>query len=133
MKKDSITITFINEEKTSVIHPHENILQAALKKGIEIRHKCGGKGSCTTCKIKVRLPKEHALEHPSFLLQGDSISLPSLVERRFLGEEQLKSGYRLACQTKVMKEIAVDTIEDPLKALIRGQLEALREEEKDSF
>lgn len=119
-------ITFINENKIGLIKPYESILQAALKQNIDIRHKCGGKGSCTTCKIKIRVSEQTA-----YGTEKSPVSAPSRIERRLLGELQLQNGFRLACQTKVHQNIQVETIEDPLKAIIRRQLQALKETEED--
>ena len=95
----------------------ENILQAAIKNRIYIKTRCGGKGSCTACKVQV--------------LTSDSLlSLPSPQEIRMIKEEDLVAGYRLACQTRIYGPVEVAIPEDSWKATVNRQLEALNEEKR---
>ncbi|GAA0351105.1 2Fe-2S iron-sulfur cluster-binding protein [Bacillus horti] len=115
-------ITFTSDNKQIQCKQSETILQVAIRESLEVRHKCGGKGSCTTCKIKVIGQS-----------QG-KVSSPTQIEHKLLGEIQLENGYRLACQTKALEgDIYIERIEDPLKALIRRQLEANKNENKNEI
>jgi len=69
----------------------ETILDALQKKGVELEGDCGGLGKCGKCKVKVL----------------SSIGSPSKVERELLSEEELKQGIRLACRTKIEKDLVI--------------------------
>ena len=61
------------------------ILSAAQNVGEDIDAVCGGKGRCGKCKVKAF---------------GD-ISDITEEEKRFFTEDELASGWRMACRTKV--------------------------------
>lgn len=54
--------------------------------------------------------------------------MPEAKEIRKLGD-WINSGYRLACQARAVSAVTVDIPEDPLKAAIRKQLAAQRQNE----
>lgn len=64
---------------------NETLLAAALRSDVEIRHVCGGKGQCGTCRVEV--------------LSGDAFTPVTDPERKWLGEKA-GAGWRLACQTR---------------------------------
>jgi ferredoxin len=66
---------------------NETLLAAALRSDVEIRHVCGGKGECGTCRVEV--------------LAGDALTPVTDPERKWLGEKA-GAGWRLACQTKAL-------------------------------
>ena len=104
-------VTFKPDDKRLKFKPGTTILEIAKQGRVYIKHKCGGKGSCLTCKVEVI-----GLEH---------VSKPNLIEERKLGSTLLEQGNRLACQTKVFDEVIVEIPEDPLKKAIRKQLESI--------
>lgn len=65
---------------------HENILESALKAGIDISHSCGGMGTCGTCRIIIR-------EGLDLLPRRNELEQEMASDRNFSPEE------RLACQT----------------------------------
>jgi uncharacterized 2Fe-2S/4Fe-4S cluster protein (DUF4445 family) len=69
----------------------KTVLEVARKIGVDINSICGGKGLCSKCRIIVRDGKER-------------LSAPSEAEKSFLSEDDLKGGFRLACQTAVTDE-----------------------------
>lgn len=93
------------------------LLAAAIKAKVNLSHKCGGKGSCTTCKVKVLTPQ--------------ACTPLSQKEIKMISVSQRTEGFRLACQTKVISDCQVDVPESPLQALIRRQLEAQRNKTHD--
>lgn len=104
----------VENKRTEVtIHNGHTILRAAKQGRVVLKHKCGGKASCTTCKVEI---KDQA-----------NISPPLPIEEMRLGEENIKNGYRLSCQTKVYGKVEVKMPEDPFKARIR---ELLKQQEK---
>ena len=84
------TITFITNNAKVVTAPeNSNLLRISLREKGGIPFKCGG-GLCGTCRCRI----ESGLEHT------DAVK-PK--ERNHLTEEELSQGYRMACQTFIMK------------------------------
>jgi 2Fe-2S ferredoxin len=109
-----IEVSFLPDNKKVLVRPGVTILDASRKAKVQIRTRCGGKAACLMCKVIV--------EDQSGLLpmnQNERLKLGGLQEQ----------GYRLACQAKVSGAVKVTLPEDPLKAAIRKQLEAQRQEE----
>ena len=89
-----IQITFLsNQNMTVSAADGANLLRTSLREKGGIPFKCGG-GLCGTCKCLI----EKGIEHT------DAIK-PK--ERKHLTEEEIASGYRMACQTFVNGDIEV--------------------------
>lgn len=89
-----IQITFLsNNAKVVSAAEGGNLLRISLREQGGIPFKCGG-GLCGTCKCLI----ETGLEHT------DAVK-PK--EKKHLSEEEMKQGYRMACQTFVTGDIAV--------------------------
>ncbi|HYE92540.1 MAG TPA: ASKHA domain-containing protein, partial [Terriglobales bacterium] len=71
-----------------------SILRAAHAHGIDIDAVCGGRGRCTSCRVK-------------FL--GGAVPPATLGDRVQLGDDLVRDGYRLACQCAVSEPITVQT------------------------
>ena len=99
--------------KSVIIREGQTILRAAKQGRVELRHKCGGKASCTTCKVLIH--------------DQTGISAPREIEIMRLGEEHIARGMRLSCQTHVLKTVTATIPEDPYKARIRALLKEQRE------
>jgi uncharacterized 2Fe-2S/4Fe-4S cluster protein (DUF4445 family) len=71
----------------------KTIFDIARENGVAIRSECGGKGICGKCKIIV----------------GDLKAVSALTsgEENHLTEEDICEGYRLACLTRVQKDLVV--------------------------
>ena len=97
-----IQITFLSNNAKVVNAPEGgNLLRISLREQGGIPFKCGG-GLCGTCKCRV----ESGLEHT------DAIKAK---ERRHLSDEELKQGWRMACQTFVNGDIAVSWLSRDIK------------------
>ncbi|MFS0820732.1 2Fe-2S iron-sulfur cluster-binding protein [Bacillus sp. 1P02SD] len=94
------------------IQSGHTILRAAKQGRVALRHKCGGRASCTTCKV--------------FIENQEGVSSVVDIERYKLGEDSISEGMRLSCQTKVYATTSVNIPEDPYKARIRKLLEQQR-------
>ncbi|TCS84131.1 2Fe-2S ferredoxin [Tepidibacillus fermentans] len=114
----SETIIFFHDYKKIEIKPGITILKAAIRANVHLAHKCGGRGACLTCKVKVDDPT--------------AVSPPTNSERQKLGSALLQQGMRLGCQAKIIKSLKVEIPEDPLKAVIRKQL-AKQKEDQENF
>jgi uncharacterized 2Fe-2S/4Fe-4S cluster protein (DUF4445 family) len=73
----------------------KTVWEALLKEDVELESDCGGLGKCGKCKIKVI----------------SSIGKPTKEERELLDEEELRQGIRLACRTKIKKDLVIYTEE----------------------
>jgi ferredoxin len=69
----------------------ESILSAALRAGVPIRHDCGGRGRCGTCRLQIVSGTLTAITEPERLHLGD-----------LLGQR-----WRLACQARPLGEVHV--------------------------
>lgn len=88
------TITFITNAGKVVTAPENtNLLRISLREKGGIPFKCGG-GLCGTCRCLI----EQGIENT------DAVK-PK--ERNHLSEEDLKNGYRMACQTFVLGDVSV--------------------------
>lgn len=78
------------------------VSEAANEAGLSLHLPCGGRGSCGKCRVSV--------------LAGE-VSEPTASERAALSAEELDSGVRLACQTRLLGDA---TIELPPEARVIG-------------
>lgn len=85
-----------------------DLLSAAQKAGVDLVAVCGGMGLCGTCMVR--------------LLQGELSPLTS-VEERFLDKEQIKHGYRLACQANLLSNVRIEITPDALPVSQRIQID----------
>jgi len=91
----------------------KTVLEAAQKIGVNISSICGGKGFCGKCRVIVRHGEEH-------------LSTASQAEKRVLSEDDLRSGFRLACRANVagkgtiVVEVPRESQVDQQRILLRG-------------
>jgi len=90
-------VTFEPDGKTVTAEQGITITKAAASAGISINSPCGGEGRCGKCKVVVN---------------ARNIEPPNELEEKSLPEEELNSGYRLACQTLVTDDMTVTIPED---------------------
>ena len=89
-----ISVTFItNANKVLTAPENSNLMRVSLRGQGGIPFKCGG-GLCGTCKCRI----ESGLQHT------DAVK-PK--ERKHLSDDDLRAGFRMACQTFVNGDIAV--------------------------
>lgn len=87
----------INDQEVE-IEKGRSVLAASMKGGIKHMHLCGGRGLCSTCRVRVVEGGEH-------LSPMETYELVSL-----RGHLSFAVNVRLACQTKVMGPARVETI-----------------------
>lgn len=87
-----IDIAFLPAGRSVAVEPGTTILKAAHAHGVEITATCGGRGRCTSCRVK--------------FLAGP-IPPPTIMDQLQLGEDLVREGYRLACQTPTTEAITV--------------------------
>jgi ferredoxin len=80
------TVVYEPSGAVAAVGPAETLLAAGLGAGVDIRHDCGGKGICGTCRVEV-------------LEGGAAMSEVTAPERKHLAE-LVGAGWRLSCQTR---------------------------------
>ncbi len=85
-----------------------SILDAARKAGVEILATCGGNGTCHACRI--------------LLIHGPATP-PSAEEAGYFSAEEIRKGYRLACQTIPTEDCIIEIPSSSLSTLQRLQVE----------
>ena len=83
-------LIFQPEGKRTQAVEGKTILDAAKDLGVQIQSICGGRGTCGKCRVIIRDGREN-------------LSKPSESELRFLSEEELDEGFRLACQAIILR------------------------------
>jgi ferredoxin len=92
-----IEVTFLTNGDKKVIAPaNSNLLRVSLREQGGIPFKCGG-GLCGTCRCRI----ESGIEHT------DAVK-PK--ERKHLSEDDLRAGYRMACQTFLNGNVSVSWV-----------------------
>lgn len=69
-----------------------SVLTALHDAGIDVTATCGGRGRCTSCRIK---------------FVAGAVPPPTIADEIQLGDEQVRDGYRLACQCRLAESAAV--------------------------
>ena len=93
-----VTVVFEPEGRKVVVPSGSTVFYAAKEAGIGIRSECGGKGYCGKCKIIIK--------------NSEAVSKVTEAERRHLLKSEIDLGYRLACQTVVLRNVVVMIPED---------------------
>ena len=88
----------------------ETVLEALRRSEVEIESDCGGLGKCGKCRVKVHT----------------AIGPPSKEARTLLHPDELKQGIRLACRTKIEKDLTItvgdmETGDDYVQILKSGE------------
>lgn len=86
----------INDEKDLLVRGGNPLLFTLMEQGIFIPSACGGKGTCSYCKVQVH--------------DGGGPVLPT--ETPYLSPEELKAHVRLSCQVKVKNDLNIEIPEE---------------------
>ena len=88
---EQVELKFEGEENRSgLVAVGSYLFDAARRLGIEVQDECGRRGECDSCALKIT--------------QGSELlSKPTAAETTQLGEQRIKDGERLSCQTKLEK------------------------------
>jgi len=94
----AVPLTFVTDpndpsaRRTLTVAPGTTILKAAHAGGVDITATCGGRGRCTSCRVKflVGLPPP-----------------PTIMDEVQLGDDLVREGYRLACQCVLNEAVTV--------------------------
>jgi uncharacterized 2Fe-2S/4Fe-4S cluster protein (DUF4445 family) len=88
-----VTIVFEPEGKNVKTSRGKSVFQAIKEAGVGIRSECGGKGLCGKCKVIIK--------------NSDAVNKLTEAEKKRLSQSEINSGYRLACQTKILRKATV--------------------------
>lgn len=111
---DKVAIRFQPQRAEIAVERGQSVLDAALSGKVVISHKCGGHGSCGTCKV---------------LVESKTGLLPlTKLEMRHLTDLKIAEGFRLACQCTLTGPATVTVPEDPLRRVVRELLAVQRDE-----
>jgi uncharacterized 2Fe-2S/4Fe-4S cluster protein (DUF4445 family) len=106
--KPVYTVNFQPVGKRIEVEKDQSLLSAAQSGGIAIASLCGGIGVCDSCKI--RLVNGRLSEH-------------SLEETALFSDDELKAGFRLACQSFPLSDLTIEIPPESLTAPQRLQIE----------
>ncbi len=84
-------IAFMPAGVTCVAEKGLSVFEAAAQIGVVVPTECGGKGTCGRCRVVLPAP----------------VRPPTYFERSFIPKEDLARGVRLACRTRVDREMTV--------------------------
>lgn len=82
-------VKFLPHQKELTVNDGDNLIHAAMEAGVHINASCGGEGLCGKCRVIIE--------------QGD---IEGGISEK-LSDEDLKKGYRLACQTAIKSDLIV--------------------------
>ena len=86
----------VNDQKKLVVEGGRPLLSTLMGQGIFIPSACGGKGTCSYCKVKV--------------LEGGGPVLPT--ETPYLSPDERNTHVRLSCQVKVKDNLKIEIPEE---------------------
>jgi uncharacterized 2Fe-2S/4Fe-4S cluster protein (DUF4445 family) len=78
--------------RTLSVAPGTTVLRGAHEHGVDIEAICGGRGRCTSCRVK--------------LVEG-TLPPPTLADEVQLGDDLVRDGYRLACQWRLDQPVTL--------------------------
>jgi uncharacterized 2Fe-2S/4Fe-4S cluster protein (DUF4445 family) len=87
-----IPVVVLPDRRTVDVEPGASLLRAAHAQGIDVTATCGGRGRCTSCRVKV----VEGVPPP-----------PTINDELQLGSDLVREGYRLSCQLAVTEPLVV--------------------------
>ncbi len=112
-KMEVYTVDFEPVGRRGQCQSNESLLVCARRVGIGINSVCGGQGTCWSCKVQV--------------LSG-VVSEPTSSDREAFSSQELKDGWRLACQTYPAGDCKLSVPPESMSTAQRTQVEGLEKE-----
>jgi len=106
MPDRQVRVTFQPRGRVAFALPGTKILEVAARAGLAIDTPCGGTGTCGKCRVQI----------------VDGTGPPTEADRRVFDGDELRDGWRLACQAEVRTESVVRV---PERSLFAGQHQIL--------
>jgi uncharacterized 2Fe-2S/4Fe-4S cluster protein (DUF4445 family) len=88
----TVLLTVLPDNRRLQVESGTTILRAAQSGGIEVTATCGGRGRCTSCRVK---------------FVAGNVPPPTIMDELQLGGDLVREGYRLSCQCHVSESITV--------------------------
>jgi uncharacterized 2Fe-2S/4Fe-4S cluster protein (DUF4445 family) len=88
----TVPVTFQPAGQTVAAQPGTLLLRVAHAHGIDVTATCGGRGRCTSCRLK---------------FVAGPVPPPTVNDEVQLGSDLVREGYRLACQTPATEPVTV--------------------------
>jgi uncharacterized 2Fe-2S/4Fe-4S cluster protein (DUF4445 family) len=88
----SIALTIVPDGIAVTVEPGATILRATQDAGVDITATCGGRGRCTSCRVK---------------FVSGTVPPPTIMDELQLGDGLVRDGYRLSCQCRVTEPVTV--------------------------
>ncbi len=88
----TVALTLLPAGRTLQVDPGVTILASAQAAGVDIEATCGGRGRCTSCRVK---------------FVSGLVPPPTIMDEVQLGDALVREGYRLSCQCRVADAITV--------------------------
>ncbi|HMB88049.1 MAG TPA: 2Fe-2S iron-sulfur cluster-binding protein, partial [Methylomirabilota bacterium] len=88
----AIPLTILPGRHVLDTKPGTTILKSAHASGVDITATCGGRGRCTSCRVK---------------LVAGTAPPPTIMDELQLGDALVREGYRLSCQWPVTEPVTV--------------------------
>jgi ferredoxin len=92
-------VTFTTGE-TIEVEPGHTLLDAAMQAGAPVRTTCGGRASCTHCRVKI-------------IAGGENLGPMTAPEKAQLGNVYFITKERLACQSQVLGDVTAEPMPIP--------------------
>ena len=88
----AISVTVLPDRRTVAVEPGTVLLRAAHAQGVDVTATCGGRGRCTSCRVKV----------------VEGVAPPGTINDELqLGDDLVREGYRLSCQLAPTEPLVV--------------------------
>src|SRR5262245_37097984 len=88
----TVPLTVLPDSRTLQVESGTSILKAAHGAGVDITATCGGRGRCTSCRVK---------------FVAGAGPPPTVMDELQLGDDLVREGYRLSCQCPVTAAVTV--------------------------
>src|SRR3990170_7249462 len=88
----TVALTLLPERRTLQVAHGATILASAQAAGVDITATCGGRGRCTSCRVK---------------FVSGAVPPPTVMDELQLGDALVREGYRLSCQGRVVEPVDV--------------------------
>jgi uncharacterized 2Fe-2S/4Fe-4S cluster protein (DUF4445 family) len=88
----TVPVTFLPDGKAVPAEPGTPLLRVAHAHGIDVTATCGGRGRCTSCRVK---------------FVAGTVPPPTINDQLQLGDDLVREGYRLACQALAAEAVTL--------------------------
>ncbi len=97
-----LVIRSLNHKAVSIADPARSVLAHLHAQALDWMYACGGRGRCTTCRMRILDGAQH-------------LSEPSAAEMRFRVQHRLRDDERLACQTYLAEGEVLVSVPTPCR------------------